>query len=83
MKTEKRMKIGETIRGLATAIDEILETESGRHMGFALLVFDFDNPLGIGDYISNAKREQMIKVLKEMAMRLELKQDIPPTIGSA
>lgn len=46
-------------------------------MGFALIVFDFDNP-GIGNYISNAERSDMIKSLRETADRLERNQDIPP-----
>lgn len=45
-----------------------------KDLGFAILVFPFENP-GIGNYISNAKREDMIKALRESAHRLEKKQD--------
>lgn len=83
MKAEERIATKELMQGLAHAVDVTLKTECGIRKGFALLIFDFDNPSGIGNYISNAKREQMVKVLKETAMRLELEQDIPPTIGSA
>jgi hypothetical protein len=39
-------------------------------MGFALLVFPFDSP-GTANYISNGRREDMIKAMKETVARLE------------
>lgn len=67
---------------MAYAIDKSLEDFAGCKIGFALLVFEFDES-GIGNYISNAERESMIKVLRETANKIESKQSIPATIGSA
>jgi hypothetical protein len=50
--------------------------------GFALLVFKFNKP-GIGNYISNAKRESIIEALKETVRRLEQNEDIPAVPESA
>ncbi len=42
--------------------------------GFTILVFPLGNP-GVSNYISNARREDMIKTLRETADRLEKKED--------
>jgi hypothetical protein len=42
--------------------------------GFCLLVFGFNAP-GISNYVSNAKREDMIKALRETVERLEAGED--------
>lgn len=44
------------------------------NMGFALVVFPFGSP-GIGNYVSSAKRKDMIEALRETANRLEKKED--------
>lgn len=45
-------------------------------IGFAILVFDFHKP-GIGNYVSNAEREDMILALKETVQRLESGRTFP------
>ena len=65
----------ETMRYLAGGIDEALTHIYNRKLGFTLLVFEFGKP-GISDYISNANREDMIKGLRETALRLENKEDV-------
>ena len=65
------------MKHLAHAIDGVMKDNFGEK-GFCLLVFDFHKP-GIANYISNARREDMIKSLRETADRLEKHQDIPPT----
>lgn len=45
-----------------------------RGFGFVILVFPFGGEKE-GNYISNAKREDMVKALRETADRLEKKQD--------
>ncbi len=73
----------EKLRGIANALDEILEHQIyGQRMGFFLSVFEF-NKEGSADYISNAEREDAIKALRETADRLEKNQVIPVTIGKA
>lgn len=73
---QKRMEV--LLRSLAEPIKTALYHQFGQ-VGFALLVFEFHKP-GIGNYISNAKRADMVKALRETADRLEKKQDIPPGI---
>lgn len=42
-------------------------------MGFALLVFEFHKP-GMGNYVSNANRKEMIECLEETAERFRKDQ---------
>jgi hypothetical protein len=49
-------------------------------LGFCLLVFTFEKP-GIGNYVSNANRQDMVTSLRETADRLERGQEFP-TINS-
>lgn len=66
--------------GLVNAMDATLKETFDQEVGFALILFDFYKP-GIGNYVSNAEREGMIKTLRETADRLENNEDIPPTKG--
>jgi hypothetical protein len=43
---------------------------------FALIVSDDTGP-GVGQYVSNVRRADMIKLLRETADRLERREDIP------
>lgn len=52
-------------------------TELFPGLGFALLLFDFNEP-GMSNYISNAERATMVLALREAADRLSGAQDIPP-----
>ena len=68
---------------LAKALEELLSDMYGvKRMGFALFMFTFDTSL-LGDYVSNAEREDMIKFMRELADRLEDRDYIPRTIGEA
>ena len=71
----------ELLGQIATALDEIVQEEFGRELGFCILLFEFGGP-GIGNYAHNASRDDMIKCLRETADRLEAREDIPPAIGS-
>lgn len=59
------------MRDLATMIQKQIPG-----YGFALFVFEFSKP-GIGNYISNVQREDMIKALEETLARLKGAQDFP------
>jgi hypothetical protein len=59
------------MRGLGKVIDLAID-----HKGFVLVVFEFDKPC-IANYISNAKRENIIKALREMADKFERNKTIP------
>lgn len=74
----KRMEVA--VDGLGQAIDAILRQELG-NVGFALLIFNYGE-CSIGNYISNAAREDVIKVFRRSADRLESQQNVPLTIGS-
>lgn len=79
---DRQKDIETTLSVLAAGLDEVVKSEFGAGMGFALLVFDYGQP-SIGHYVSSAKREDMIKALRETADRIEKRQDIPPAIGKA
>ena len=68
---EKMQKTKEII---ISAADELSEKFKG--LGFVLIVFEFYKP-GLSNYISNAKREDMIIALRKSADILENRQDFP------
>lgn len=68
--------VEDIMRHLAAGIDGVLKDNAGMPKGFALIVFEFHEP-GIGNYISNADREDMIKALRETADRIEKNEVIP------
>lgn len=72
----------EFLGAIATAIDELLNEDGERVNGFCLLTFEFNRP-GISNYVSNAKREDMIRALEETLLRLKNKEDIPRAQGHA
>jgi len=67
------------------AIAHVIEKSSAQFynqpMGFALIIFPFNDLLS--DYVSNAQRDDMIKVLRETADRIEKNDIIGKTIGEA
>ena len=67
---------------IAKVLEEVLSELYGERMGFGMIIFRFSN-VGVGDYLSNAQRPDMIKALREAADRLEAGEDIPKTIGEA
>lgn len=69
-----RQEEGERIVGMVGRAlrDELEDQTTGPAMGFCLLVFDFgDAPEKFVAYCSNARREDMIKVLREHIAKLE------------
>jgi len=78
-KSTEQYNAEKVLRGLAKVVDGGLKNFAPG-FGFSLIVFKFNEP-GISNYISNAKRTDMIKALKETVERLEKGQDIPATIG--
>lgn len=68
----------DVMQGLAAAVNEVLKNETGRKMGFVLLVFDPATPK-LGNYVSNCSRADMITCMRETADRLEKREDIPRT----
>jgi hypothetical protein len=61
---------------IALATEDMLPagpSSNGRAL-FVLVVFD--DP-GVGQYVSNANRDDCIKAMREVADRLERRQDIP------
>jgi len=61
----------ELMRELGKTIDYTIG-----HRGFVLLVFNFNEPC-VANYVSNAKREIVIKTLRETADRFERNETIP------
>lgn len=65
-------------RKLARKIEEQLPpgpSAQGKCL-FALIVADTEGP-GVGQYVSNVRRKDMIEMLRETADRLEKREDIP------
>lgn len=65
------------LHDLAETLDIAFEKRWGKRIGFALILFEFNEP-GAATYLSNAYRADMIEALKETVKRLENKEDIPP-----
>ena len=63
------------IRGMGKVLDACLNGDKQKY-GFMLLVTEFGKDPGVGHYISNCKREDMIKALREKADVLEKGLDI-------
>lgn len=65
-------KVREVMQALAKGIDEILNgTERPKLNGFCLMVFPFDGFDGRCNYISNARRADIVTLLKEQLSRFE------------
>jgi hypothetical protein len=74
------------LKDIADILTESLATVYGEKMGFALLVFPFNTDTSkvvAADYVSNGRREDMIKAMREAADRFEAGEDIPRTEGTA
>lgn len=60
---------------LADAMDQILNGDGPRRIGFVLLTFPFDKPgakaASLVNYVSNAQRADMLVALKEIVARFE------------
>lgn len=55
-------------------VAEMNDANSGPPVGFMLMLFDF-GPNGFSSYISNARRADMVKLLREQADRMEAGTD--------
>ncbi|WP_457813465.1 hypothetical protein [Sinorhizobium meliloti] len=65
------------MNGLAHGLDEILNGHgSGKKNGFVLMVFPFTGHDGRCNYISNARREDIVVLLKEQLARFEGQPDM-------
>lgn len=71
---------------LAKAVDELLNPElpglpgGGKRNGFIIMMFPFEGHGGRCNYISNARREDVVVMLKEQLARFEGQ---PETTGHA
>lgn len=69
-------KYTETMRAIAAAVDSIFNGElCERTTGFVLMVFPFNGHEGRCNYISNAQREDVKKLLKEQLARFENREE--------
>ena len=65
-------KLLDAMNSLAKGIDSILnDKKRPKENGFILLVFPFEGHDGRCNYISNARREDVVVLLKERLARLE------------
>ena len=69
---------------IAHVLETVLSEKCQQRVGFCLLIFPFGEvPDAGGDYVSNAQRPDMIKVLRETANRLEQNETIGKVAGEA
>lgn len=68
------------MRELGIVIDEGLQIALGERMSFALVCAKFGNS-GVGNYVSNSKREDIILMLRDMANQLESGKDYTGRTG--
>ena len=72
---EIELQYREKMKNLGRMIDEIFNGPPGpkriKSIGFFLCVFPFDGFDGRANYLSNAKREDILVLLKEMAARFQ------------
>ncbi|MGB5818844.1 MAG: hypothetical protein WBG90_05115 [Saonia sp.] len=66
----KELPSGQFMRNIFGAVKEFVP----KGFGLCILIFPFHDP-GISNYISDAQRPDMIKMLRETADRLEKRQD--------
>lgn len=64
---------GEGMREMASMVSNYIDD---KYVGFALIVFPVNDKTGMTNYISNCKREDMIKALRATADRIEKNMDI-------
>jgi hypothetical protein len=62
-----QVKMSRQLQELARMLEKKLDRIAGEHVGFALLVFRF-NDEGRIDYVSNAARKDMNKALAEFVL---------------
>lgn len=70
-------KYRDKMRELASMIDMFFNGRGPRVVGFCLMVFDLGEGPGRANYMSNAQRSDIIKLLKEQIAHFE-KQDASP-----
>lgn len=72
MSESKKIIAGDLMRTLISVCKSVLP----EGWGITILTYQLNKP-GIANYISDAERGDMIKMLRETADRLEKKQDFP------
>ncbi len=60
----------DTLNHLARKIDKTVQA-FGPNMGFTLMVYPMNSDASIGQYVSNGRREDVVKALREFADHLE------------
>lgn len=69
------------MREIAKSLDQILNPDGERKIGFGLFVFPMDGPEGARtNWVSNADRRDMVCSLKEIVARFEGQPEI---VGNA
>jgi DNA-directed RNA polymerase subunit E'/Rpb7 len=57
------------MNALAEVLDEQFNGDGPKKVGFALLIYEFDNMEGRVNYIGNGKRGDVLKAMKEVTAR--------------
>lgn len=73
----------EQMNALAAALDDHINPDGEKKTGFCLMLFPFGEAYdGRANYISNAKRSEIIQMLKDLVHRFE-EQSINEELGNA
>lgn len=71
----------EFMRNLLGAVDDIVQETTGERMAVAILLAPFNQVQSRTNYISNARREDMIEMMRGLLIRLETGNIDPPSDG--
>lgn len=66
-----RIRPEDQMRAIGNVIDKIINPDGRLRLGYCLLVFEFGNADSDTNYISTARREDMIAQLRKMITTLE------------
>jgi hypothetical protein len=77
--SEIESQLRKTMYALAKVIEEYVKLAHGKDLGWFIAMFPLYDTGGRFNYISNAKREDIIVLLKEMTKRFEGMPEVPTT----
>lgn len=74
--SKKREEYASDMHDLGVVLDEYLNGPAdkrveGRKNGFIVMVFPFNNPKGLCNYLSNADRKDVLALMKKQIARFE------------
>ena len=75
MSDQPERKVFERLPVIGNGIEEVINEIAGENMGFTLMIFPLDRP-GVCSFITNAKREDAIRVIRTLLQQMESGQTL-------